>query len=36
LDFLVISKKGFTKDAVKVAGAHGIELKTLDDLERLI
>lgn len=33
LNFLVISGKGFTKGAVKVAEAHGIELKTLDDLE---
>ncbi len=30
---IIISKKGFTKDAVEMAGEHGIELKTLHDLE---
>jgi hypothetical protein len=32
-DAIIISKKGFTKDAVEMAGEHGIELKTLHDLE---
>ena len=32
-DAIIISEKGFTKGAVEMAAEHGIELKTLDDLE---
>lgn len=32
-DAIIISEKGFTKDAVEIAADHGIELKTLHDLE---
>ncbi len=32
-DALIISEKGFTKGAVKIAAEHGVELKTLDNLE---
>jgi hypothetical protein len=32
-DAIIISEKGFTKDAMEMAGEHGIELKTLDNLE---
>ncbi len=32
-DAIIISEIGFTKDAVEIAGEHGVELKTLDDLE---
>jgi hypothetical protein len=32
-DAIIISKKGFTKGAVEMAGEHGIELKTLENLE---
>jgi hypothetical protein len=32
-DAIIISEKGFKKNAVEIAGEHGIELKTLENLE---